>query len=214
MAKTAAKTVRAVNREQWLEHAVRALRPHFRAAGVELPRSVRVSVGWPGGRAKKQTIGQAWSPASAADGRAQVFISPVVADAATALGVLVHELVHVADRNEHGHGPVFAKMAAAVGLVGKPTATVPGGPLALMLDALAKRLGKYPHAALTDGRTTEPKKQTTRMVKVECDTCGYTVRTTAKWLAVATPVCPDPDCPDHGNAMVVGGAGEGEAMAG
>ena len=35
------------------------------------------------------------------------------------------------------------------------------------------------------------KKQTTRLIKVFCPDpgCGYTVRTTAKWLAVGTPTC-------------------------
>lgn len=33
-------------------------------------------------------------------------------------------------------------------------------------------------------------KQSTRMLKVECGSCGYTLRTTAKWLEVGTPTCP------------------------
>lgn len=49
-----------------------------------------------------------------------------------------------------------------------------------------------------DGGTDEPvpassnakKKQGTRMIKCACGECGYTVRTTAKWLEVGPPCCP------------------------
>ncbi len=34
------------------------------------------------------------------------------------------------------------------------------------------------------------KKAGTRMLKVECPDCGYTVRTTAKWIEVGLPTCP------------------------
>ena len=39
-------------------------------------------------------------------------------------------------------------------------------------------IGKYPHQELTDSK----KKQTTRLIKVACDSCGYTVRISRKWL--------------------------------
>lgn len=32
--------------------------------------------------------------------------------------------------------------------------------------------------------------QTTRMRKCWCEKCGYTIRTTAKWLATGVPLCP------------------------
>src|SRR3546814_18282994 len=54
-----------------------------------------------------------------------------------------------------------------------------------------------PHARLdTDGESTAPKKQKTRMLKCECAECGYTVRTARKWLEQAgAPLCP---IEDHG----------------
>lgn len=43
-----------------------------------------------------------------------------------------------------------------------------------------------PHARLdTDGETTAPRKQAARMLKCECQVCGYTVRTARKWLETA-----------------------------
>ena len=34
-------------------------------------------------------------------------------------------------------------------------------------------------------------KQTTRLLKCQCDICGYTVRVTRKWLDIGAPHCPD-----------------------
>jgi hypothetical protein len=155
------------SREAWLIEMVRALRPLFRAANIELP-PVRVSVGWPGGkRSKNLTLGQCWSPTNAADNRAQIFISPTVGDGRRVIDILVHELCHAADRNEHGHAREFAELAYAVGLEGKPTDTHAGPELAERASSLVKRLGKYPHAALIE-MTDGTKKQTTRMMKLEC----------------------------------------------
>lgn len=35
-----------------------------------------------------------------------------------------------------------------------------------------------------------PAKQTTRMRKAECATCGYTIRVSRAWIAVGMPSCP------------------------
>lgn len=42
-----------------------------------------------------------------------------------------------------------------------------------------------------------------RLVKCSCGTCGYTVRTTGKWLAIAKPTCPDPECKGYQVDMIV-----------
>lgn len=187
-------------REEWLVAATDALRPLFAALGEEIP-TVRVSVGFAGGRGSKtSTIGQCWSGAASADGTAQIFVSPVLGDAARVLDVLAHEIVHAVNfsRGESGHGAAFARIAKRLGLEGKMTATVAGGALASELRAIANRLGAYPHAALSaaDGLGSVPK-QGTRMLKVECPESGYTLRTTAKWLdAYGAPICP---C--HGEVM-------------
>lgn len=177
-------------REAWLTAAVRDLAPLFDAVGESLP-PVRVSVGWPGGRGRKNAvIGQCWSPDAATDGVAQVFISPTLNDPAVILSTLVHELVHAVDRNTSGHRGRFAKIARAVGLTGKMTATTAGEALAARLTAVAAGLGTFPHAALRSGADGAHKPQGTRMLKVECPNCGYIVRTTAKWLDQGVPTCP------------------------
>lgn len=185
-------------REEWLVAAIDRLAPIFDAVGEQLP-TVRVSVGWPGGRGKKgSVIGQCWSSAASADKVAQLFISPVLADAARVLDVLAHELVHAIDDCESGHKGRFAKIAKGIGLTGKMTATVAGPELKAALDAISVELGPYPHAALALGDGADgPKKQGTRMLKVECaEGSGYVVRMTRKWLdEYGTPKCPCHDLP-------------------
>jgi hypothetical protein len=186
---------RFATREEWLVEAVRLISPLF----AEIPDApamppVRISVGWPGGRGKKgNVIGQAWAKAAAADGVAQVFVSPVLADAVRVLDVVVHELVHVVDENQSGHRGRFAKIAKALGLEGAMTATVAGDALKGKLSEIHAALGAYPHAALAaagEGSHDKPK-QTTRMIKVACEESGYTARTTRKWLdEVGAPLCP------------------------
>jgi hypothetical protein len=191
-------------REEWLNAAVLRLSwAVFSPVGAEVP-TVRVSVGWPGGRGKKNTvIGQCWSTGAASDKVAQLFISPVLADAVQVLDVLVHELVHAIDDCKSGHKGAFAKLAKSVGLTGKMTATVAGDELKARLEEISAELGEYPHAALVSGAdgAEGPKKQGTRMIKVECpEGSGYKVRMTQTWIdEVGAPICP---C--HNEQMIVG----------
>lgn len=191
-------------REAWLIAAIEALAPLFQeAAGVRLPKT-RVSVGWPGGRGRKNSvIGQCWSSAAAEDKVAQIFISPVLKDVEVVLATLVHELVHAADDCQSGHKGEFVRIAKAVGLEGPWTATTAGDDLKAHLgDLHSKVLGAFPHAALANMDGADgPKKQGTRMLKVVCGETEdgeetYTVRMTRKWLdTYGAPKCPCHDEP-------------------
>ena len=133
-------------------------------------------------------IGQAWSSTASGDETAEVFISPEL-EKMTGYGVvdtLLHEMIHVIDRNENGHKGPFRKMAKDLGLSGKMTATFAEGALEDRLLHLVANLGPYPHAQLSK---LTVQKQTTRMLKVVCPDCDYTLRTTQKWLDVGIPTC-------------------------
>lgn len=188
-------------REAWLTAATEALGAEvFAPVGETLP-AVRLSVGWPGGRGNKNAvIGQCWSSAAAADKVSQVFVSPVLDDASRVLDVLAHELIHAVDDCTSGHKGRFGKIARAIGLEGKLTATVAGPALKARLDTIAANLGAYPHAALANAvnGAEGPKKQTTRMLKVECaEGSGYKARITRQWLDEYGA----PFCPCHGEQM-------------
>jgi hypothetical protein len=123
---------------------------------------------------------------------AQLYVSPVVQEEVAPQGVLsilVHEVVHGVVGNEEKHGPVFKKCALAVGLEGKMTETVAGEKLTAASKEWLAKLGPYPHAVLELSKRPT-KKQGTRMLKCECAECGYTVRTSQKWLDVGVPICP------------------------
>ena len=173
-------------REGWLEQAVAEWAPTFTRAGYPLPE-VRVSCGF-GWRHRETMRGQCVAASASADGRAQLFIDPRVNDAAKALHVLVHELVHAADDCKSGHRGRFRVIGAAVGLTGPPwTATTFSTEGAAMAAGVLERIGPYPHAALK----LEHKQQPTRMIKLECSRCGYVARTTKQWLEhVGSLRCP------------------------
>lgn len=183
-----------MNRESWLEAAVKILQPLFAEAEIPCPE-VRVSCGFPSRNAlatKKRYIGECWDGLMSKDGKPQLFISPLLVEANTAGGVLatlVHEMVHAAIGCKAGHGPKFRRAMQKVGLEGKPTATIAGPVLIERFSGLLVQLNEaYPHSELI--LTKERKTQTTRMHKCECGECGYTVRLAKKWLDVGIPECP------------------------
>ena len=167
-----------MTREQWLERAVEALRPTLLFDGAP-----RVSVGFPssGGLSKKggsKTIGQCWAGECAVDGKAQVYISPLLAEPVDVLAVLLHELIHFKVPKAK-HGRAFKWEMEHVGLEGKATATVPGAQLAAVLARKVEELGPYPHAALRPA--DKEKKQGTRLLKASCPACEATIRITRQW---------------------------------
>jgi hypothetical protein len=190
-------------REQYLLAAVELCKPLFAANGNPLP-AVHVSTGWPSTRgtaAKRKALGECWDKNASADEVAQVFVSPFMeqpihlhkTDGQGMIPTLIHELVHVAVGNKAGHGKPFRKLAVALGLEGKMTSTVAGpGLIAQLENDFLPKLGAYPHAKLNpNARSSGPKKQGTRMIKCSCDDCGYTVRTSQKWLDLSgPPICP------------------------
>lgn len=177
-------------REAWLEAACDALAPIIeRATGGALERP-RVSCGWAASSPQK-TLGQCFMRDSAEDGRPQIFIAPTIKDVTAPQGVLatlLHEMCHAALPDKTHHKAPFKRLAEAVGLLEPWTATSAGEDLLPAFRLLAAKLGPYPHAALS---LAERKKQSTRLLKCECQNCGYTARVTKKWIAEAgTPLCP------------------------
>lgn len=189
------------SREDWLNAAVAELRPHFQQRGYKLPERIRVSVGFPGGgkRPYRSKIeAQCWTAINGKDGAHEIFISPYVDDPVKVLGALTHNLVHVAVGVRTGHRAPFQHCAAAMGLAAPWTATGESSAFKLgVAKPVLAALGEvYPHARLSAADvSTTSKKQGTRLLKCSCTRCGYTVRTTMKWLVTSgAPHCPTPSC--------------------
>ena len=163
--------MKKMNRETWLMKGIEAVRPMFEELGATIPEKVRVTCGWP-----SRSAG-----ASKKRRIGECWSSTVSGDGT-------------------GHGPKFRKLALALGLTGKMTATEAGPELEAKLKKIYKKLGEYPHAKLDFSNV---KKAGTRMIKAACPTCGYTVRLSRKWIEVATPRCPDVTCIDFDAEMEV-----------
>ena len=211
-------------REAWLAAAVEALRPNYAGAGKPLPDRIRVSCGWPsrgGTSPTKVVMGETWDSTQSDDKAVEIFISPRSPDAVIALDTLAHELVHAAlfaADKKHGHGKSFQKLAAAIGLEEPWTGATAGPALKARLVDLAAELGDYPASPLRPKH--KEKKQTVRMRKCTCEKCGYTLRTTQKWIAVAVPQCPVDkvemfvEAPDDGQESTGEGQEGGAAVEG
>ena len=114
-------------------------------------------------------------------------------DAVDVLSILGHELIHAALDCKGGHGKTFQRAFYLMGYVNDPKSHAVGEGLRTEYATLAASLGDYPSA---DGLAVaaRKKKQTTRMIKCECPTCGFIFRTTAKWAEGRVLVCPDEQC--------------------
>ena len=180
--------MKTVTREAWLNQALEKLRPWFEdRAGVAIPQDARVSVGFPGGGSARKRIGECWARSQSKDKVNEIFISPVLHDPVRMLDVLAHEAVHATDDCQSGHKKEFKRVATAIGLEGKMTATVAGDELKREIERIIKALPPLTHGALD---LSTRKKQPTRLVKLECDGCGMIIRTTAKWIENTG----NPDC--------------------
>lgn len=185
-------------RESWLLEAIKLITPHFESVGYKVPKNIRVTCGWPSTKALSsgaRRIGECWPAEASKEKMFNIFISPFLSldGSGEPIDTLVHEVVHAVVGLENKHNKVFGKCARAVGLEGKLTSTNPGEELLNKISKWEKTLGKYPHDVL-DQTMRPTKKQTTRMIKMECGDCGYVCRTAKKWLDLCGPV----ECPEHG----------------
>jgi hypothetical protein len=179
-----------MNREEWLGKLTEKMRLWYPTA-TPIPDRLRLTCGWPSKgafSAKKRRVGECWTRLASGDNTTEVFISPCVADSAEVGAILAHELVHACGAT--GHRASFKRIAESIGLEGPMRSTVASTSLKERLNALVTELGPYPHAVLD--KTQGPhKKDGTRLIKCVCCDCGYTVRTTRKWLEHGFPLCPN-----------------------
>lgn len=186
---------RYATREEWLNAFLDAARPHFERVGAPLPKNVRASIGFPSAGMRGRAIGECWGTTSSADGHFEIFLRPSLNEDCRVADVLTHEAVHAAVGLAAKHGPAFKRCAVALGLEGKMTATVAGPRWREWALPVLADIGPMPGAPLTEFHSGKPK-QTTRLIKCECDACGFTFRTTRKHLD-ANPEglrCPSHDC--------------------
>lgn len=184
-------------REQWLYQIVEVLYPRFAELGYPKRPTIRIGVGFPSTGIRGKAIGQCHHSIVSKDRVHEIIVSPKIDESMEVAGVLAHELCHAYLQSYFpaencGHGKKFKKLAVALGLTGRMTATVPGEAFKRLLAPTLTRLGDYPHGAL--GRSSSRQVQGTRLIKVSCPSCQYAMRVTHKWIEIAIPTCPAPGC--------------------
>jgi hypothetical protein len=177
-------------REAWLDAFTDAARPMFEKHGAALPKLIRCGIGFPSKGSRSNVIGECWADVASADGAVEIFIRPSLqSDSSRIADVLTHELCHAALGIVAGHGPKFKRLALALGLEGKMTATVAGDGWKAWADPILEALGPLPGAELRGCLAGGKKKQTTRMLKLTCDDCAWSCRTTASMIE-DNMICP------------------------
>lgn len=186
-------------REEWLNAAAKAIATDFAETftdffgteGHEHLRNLKVSAGFPSTRGLSgKTIGECWKAEAAGDSKSHhIFVSPLLTDPVQVIATLAHEMVHAADNGQNHHKGPFVRAVRALGLEGRPTATVAGPAFNEYAQRLiGEVLGAYPHTGLTP--LVEKKVQKTYMLKLECPYCGCIVRMTRTWLDLSgAPFC-------------------------
>jgi hypothetical protein len=186
-------------REDWLTAAVSELKPFFLLNGVSISDKIRVSCALPSNakRTNFKSVGECFPNTNSADAHFEIFISPVLAEPVKVFETLIAMLCHTAN-GALSHGKPYQKIADAMLLLPNGTASARyksvthGGAFIAAYQQIIDSLGAYVHAELS---ASVGKKQTTRMLKCECPSCGYTVRLTAKWAYkngnLNLPICPN-----------------------
>ena len=182
-------TITNDTREQWLNRAYSGLvKTVFKQAGYaekDFPQ-IRITCA-PIGSRKTKTIGQCYNNSLSSDNTFELVISSEIDTPEETIEILAHEIIHALVGLEAQHGPKFRKVALAIGLEGKMTATFAGEAFKQATQALLVKLGEYPHASM---QRNEKKKQTTRMVKLECGDCGFICRASRSAIeASGEPTC-------------------------
>lgn len=129
-------------------------------------------------------------------------------------GTTFHECAHVLAGHEAAHGPDWKAKCEYLGLVDakasghsytwdtfapdirKLLKAIPKPKDGQPIEGLANRIGRKvvnrpcSHGIGSRGGKSRGVGSGSRMVKVSCLECGYTVRTSMKWLKVGLPRCP------------------------
>lgn len=159
-----------------------------------MPENTRISVGFPAkrrGRAAGRLV-EHYRPSESDGGLWEIFVSPTMGSALEVARAVTAEAARIST----GRTPTAAELETLDARAARVVETMPPYP-----HSAIKVPGHGPAAA----GTVRPG---SRLIKVDCQHCGYTIRTTRRWLSVKVPHCPTDAA--HGMMRVEGTTGEGE----
>jgi hypothetical protein len=139
--------------EEWLDHAVSALRSYFAQFGHLVP-IVEVSCGHGidgySPKRKVNTDGICLSKRYSKAHINQIYISPKYTEPLDVLNILAHELIHAVDDCFSMHGPTFKEIALDLGMTDSGDLFYDGNDKILeIFSRIALPLGRYPRAGIT-----------------------------------------------------------------
>lgn len=190
-----------LTREQWLDECAGLILDEIVApvATIREEMTLKLSVGYPPNRrTNSKVIGVCFPAAASTGGFNEIFINPEINDSLQVLETLVHEIIHAVDDCRSGHRGEFKRIARAVGLEGKLTATFAGEELRAHLSQYVDLLGHIPHAAIKSGKL---KRQVNRNLKVWC-LCGFKFNTSRSQIERVLMERDSIDCCACGSAMM------------
>lgn len=172
---------------KWLQDALPELQKRvFGPANLEIPKRLRLNVGLMPGKsgAKNNTLGVCYK-ARVNNGVSLITLNIASESMETSeriLDILCHEIIHAIDDCENGHGPVFKKMAEAIGLAGPMRSTTATPELTKTLAKVVKSIGAFPEKPI---KFAGLKKDKNRMLKLICEgtedvACSHIIRASAQ----------------------------------
>ena len=187
-------TINGMNRETWLNLMIDKAVPIFDKAGFKISdirKKLKVSCSMMIGQRKSSkfgAIGQHLPTEWNKEKNHEMLISPTLENGVQVVAILIHEMTHAIQRHMYGntvkaHGKEFRKIALAVGLQGKMTATTESPALKIIIENWINEIGKYPHDKIN---LNARKKQNVRNLKVECQSCEWSFRTSNKNISLMT----------------------------
>ena len=175
---------------KWLQDALPELQKRvFGPAKLEIPKRLRLNVGMMPGKsgAKNRTLGVCYK-ARVNNGVSLITLNIASPDAMETseriLDILCHEIIHAIDDCENGHGPVFKKMAEAIGLQGPMRSTTATPELTKTLSKVVKSIGAFPEKPI---KVAGLKRDKNRMLKLICEgtedvACSHIIRASAQQI--------------------------------
>lgn len=175
-------------REEWLTAALALVRAAVPGIGNQ---RIRITCGFPSTYTRSGTLAECWPDNASKDGTWEVMISPTVALPVEVFVLVASQALHTVPGGASRTSNSYRTACMELGLAPTDEAwkALQGTEdfWALFGTAL-EDLGPYPHAEVM---AAQKKTQSTRMLKLTCPLCGYTLRTSAKWIATGLPVCHD-----------------------
>ncbi len=175
-------------REEWLMRAARMILDHVATLGYRPTGTVKTSLGVLTAGRKAIPLGVCYHSVASEGAYREIFINPGITDPRKLLGILTHEIGHAVLDDDVGHRAPFRAFCSAVGFdfreTGKAANAHDGNQWWEWIEPIAERLGPMPHKKLNlDRPQGEKKKQTTRMLLLECPCCGIKVRAARSVMA-------------------------------